>query len=520
MAQLNYTPIQLYYSTVTTHVPSGTRLAYGELALNAADGKLYYKNSTTGNVTVLADGSIATGNLPGGSAGTVVYQSATGVTAYLPIGAANSLLYSTGSLPAYATLGSAGSIVYTNGTAPTSLAIGAQGSILYANGATPAYASIGSAGSLIYSNGTAPTALPIGTNTYVLVSNGSIPTYVNPASLSVGTAASATFATTAGSASTATTATTAANIVGGTTNQVLYQTGAGATSFVSAPSISGTVLGWNGSQITWVNAPAATTTTNIAGGLQYQIPYQSAPGSTTFSSSLTYNSSTNTFSTGNVAATGSVSATTSVSAGTSVSASTTVSAGTSITAGSSITATTSVTGATVTANGTITGSAATGAINYGTLNYSDTNIFSSYSTSVNNYAQKIIQNTSSGTSASVDFIVSNDQGTASTFYGDFGMNSSTYTGTGPFQAASIVYLYSISTDLVIGTKSSNYLRLVTNDNAADSLTISPTNAIAFNGNYGTSGQLLQSGGTAGAPVWVNSDQFGTSNGKLYFFGQF
>jgi hypothetical protein len=179
-----------------------------------------------------------------------------------------------------------------------------------------------------------------------------------------------------------------------------------------------------------------------------------------------------------------------------------------------------VTGATLTANGSIAASSTTGAFNYGTLSYSDVNIFSSYSTSVNGYAQKIIQNTNSGSSASVDFIVSNDQGTASTYYGDFGMNSSTYTGTGPFQAPNIVYMYAISTDLVIGTKSSTYLRFVTNDNAADSVTVSPTNAVAFNGSYGVAGQVLSSNGTSGAPTWIDTAAIGTTNGKLYFFGQF
>ena len=482
MAATNYTPIQLYYSTTNGNVPLAANLAYGELAVNAYNGKLYYKNSNTGAVTVLADGAISTGNLPGGSAGSVVYQSATGVTAYLPIGASNSLLYSTGSLPAYATLGAAGSIVYTNGTAPTSLAIGSQGSILYANGTAPAY-------------------LPVGANTYVLVSNGTNPTYVNPASLTVGTAATAGFATSAGSASTATLATSATNVAGGTTNQVVYQSGVGATAFVAAPTITGTVLGWNGSQITWVAAPAATTATNISGGAQYQIPFQSAVGTTTFSSNLTFNSSTNTLGSTNITASSALS-------------------GNTVSSSTSVTATTSVTGATITANGAIIGSAATGAINYGTLSYSDVNIFSSYATSVNNYAQKIIQNTNGGSSASVDFIVSNNLGTASTYYGDFGMNSSTYSGTGPFQSPNVVYMYSISTDLVIGTKSSNYLRLVTNDNAADSLTIAPTNAVAFNGSYGTAGQVLQSNGTTSAPTWINTSSIGTTNGKLYFFGQF
>jgi hypothetical protein len=83
------------------------------------------------------------------------------------------------------------------------------------------------------------------------------------------------------------------------------------------------------------------------------------------------------------------------------------------------------------------------------------------------------------------------------------MNSSTYTGIGSFQQPSVVYLYSSSSDLVIGTKANNYLRLVTNDNSADTLTLSPTNAVAFNGSYGTSGQVLVTQGTASAPLWTN-----------------
>ena len=454
MAASGSTVIQIYHSVVNGNTPLAANLDVGELAINAYNGKLYYKNSNTGNVSILADGAVATGNLPGGTAGSVVYQSATGVTAYLPIGAANSLLYSTGSLPAYATLGAAGAIVYTNGTAPTSLALG--------------------------------------TNGYVLTAGGSAPTYVNPASLTVGVAATAGFATSAGSASTATTATTATNIAGGTTNQVVYQTGASATAFVAAPTVAGTVLGWNGSSLSWVSAPSATTASNINGGAQYQIPFQSGVSTTTFSSNLMFDSSTNTLGSTNVSATGLVSAGTSVSAGTTV------------TAGTSITATTSVTGATLTATGAITGSATTGAINYGALSYSDANILASYSTSVDAYAEVVVQNTNSGSSASADYIVSNNLGTASTYYGDFGMNSSTFSGTGPFQLPNIVYMYSISTDLVIGTKSSNYLRLVTNDNAADSITVSPTNAVAFNGSYGTSGQVLKTNGTGSAPTWVDA----------------
>jgi hypothetical protein len=407
MAQTGYTPIQLYYSSTASAAPLPANLIPGELALNTTDGKLFFKNSS-GVVTLLANSTSAGGNLPGGTAGAIAYQSAPNITTFLPIG----------------------------------------------------------------------------TTDYILTSNGTLPTYTNPASITVGTAASAGFATTAGAASTATTATTATNLAGGTAFQLAFQSSPNNTTFATAPTGAdvGKVLSWSGTTFTWAAAPAATSTTNIAGGAQYQIPFQSGIGATTFSSNLTFNSSTNTLNATNV--TGDT-----------------------------------VTGNTVTANKTIATSAAVGAFNYGTLSYSDTNIFDSQQTSVDSYAQNIIQNTSSGTSASVDYIVSNDLSNATSYYGDFGMNSSNYSGVGPFQLPNVVYLYSTSSDLVIGTKTAHELRLVTNDNAADSITISPTSAVAFNGNYGVAGQVLQSSGTTGAPVWADQVP-AVSKDFVYFCAQF
>jgi hypothetical protein len=45
MAQTGYTPIQLYYSSTTTNIPSAGNLANGELAINITDGKLFYKDN-------------------------------------------------------------------------------------------------------------------------------------------------------------------------------------------------------------------------------------------------------------------------------------------------------------------------------------------------------------------------------------------------------------------------------------------------------------------------------------------
>jgi len=46
MAATNYTPISLYYSATTTNVPLAANLVAGELAINTADGKLFYKDSS------------------------------------------------------------------------------------------------------------------------------------------------------------------------------------------------------------------------------------------------------------------------------------------------------------------------------------------------------------------------------------------------------------------------------------------------------------------------------------------
>jgi len=123
------------------------------------------------------------------------------------------------------------------------------------------------------------------------------------------------------------------------------------------------------------------------------------------------------------------------------------------------------------ANKTIATSANTGAFSYGTLGYTDTSIFASFTSSTNSYNQIVLQNTNSGTTASTDYVVSNNLGTASTYYGDFGMNSSGFSGTGSFGLANAVYLQSMSADLVIGTGSSNAVHFVVNGGATDAATI-------------------------------------------------
>lgn len=97
-------------------------------------------------------------------------------------------------------------------------------------------------------------------------------------------------------ANTATSANSATNLVGGLAGSLPYQSAPDTTTFLSIGT-NGYVLQSNGSTPFWgpatgVVAGSATTATNIADGQKDQIPYQSAPGITTFSNDLRFNGTT------------------------------------------------------------------------------------------------------------------------------------------------------------------------------------------------------------------------------------
>ena len=98
-------------------------------------------------------------------------------------------------------------------------------------------------------------------------------------------------------ASTSTLITTSVNLAGGLQGQIAYQTASGTTAFINSGT-TGQFL-----QATTNGAPAFTSTgsmyvnaavssQNIFGGAANQIPYQSAAGVTTFNSGLTFNGTT------------------------------------------------------------------------------------------------------------------------------------------------------------------------------------------------------------------------------------
>ena len=147
------------------------------------------------------------------------------------------------------------------------------------------------------------------------------------------------------------------------------------------------------------------------------------------------------------------------------------------------------------ATASVSGSSTKGAISYGTLGYSDSNHLATFQTAVNAYAQVEIQNTQAGTAASADMVVGNDLTTASTYYGDFGINSSLFSGTGSLGLANATYLTATTGDLAIGTTTSNAIHFVIAGGATDAMTISTAGNVTVTNTLTATKYVGISGGT-------------------------
>jgi len=104
MAQTNYTPIYLYNSGTASNVPLAANLGAGELAINYADGKLFYKD---GSSAIQVIGWKTTPTTAGGTgltsytAGDLPYYASGSALSKLGIGTANYVLTSSGTAPQY-----------------------------------------------------------------------------------------------------------------------------------------------------------------------------------------------------------------------------------------------------------------------------------------------------------------------------------------------------------------------------------------------------------------------------------
>ena len=111
MAQTNYTPISLYYSTTAAAAPTSGNLVAGELALNTVDEKLYFKNSA-GTVKLLAAN---------------VTPVANGGTSLTTLTANNVILGNGTSAPTFVAPSTNGNVLTSNGTTWQSTAPAASG---------------------------------------------------------------------------------------------------------------------------------------------------------------------------------------------------------------------------------------------------------------------------------------------------------------------------------------------------------------------------------------------------------
>jgi hypothetical protein len=189
MAQTNNTTLQLYYSPTAAAVPSAGNLAFGELAINILDEKLYFKNSA-GVVKLLASPSGATGTVQSvsvvsanGLAGTVATATttpaitlSTTITGILK-GNGTAISAAVASTD-YAPATSGTSILKGNGTggfanavASTDYAPATSGtSILYGNG-TGGFSSVTVAAPLTFTTGTLGLG-PVTVGTSILYGDG------------------------------------------------------------------------------------------------------------------------------------------------------------------------------------------------------------------------------------------------------------------------------------------------------------------------------------------------------------
>ena len=127
------------------------------------------------------------------------------------------------------------------------------------------------------------------------------------------------------------------------------------------------------------------------------------------------------------------------------------------------------------------------------------------------YLQAVMQNTSATAGASTNFAVSNDLGTDSTYYGEFGMNSSVFSASTPVDFFSInngIYYSGHDGDVTVGSGNGKKLYLAWGTTGQSAHVINVTGAIGLNtnitgtSNFGTSGQVLTSAGSAATPTWT------------------
>jgi len=154
----------------------------------------------------------------------------------------------------------------------------------------------------------------------------------------------------------------------------------------------------------------------------------------------------------------------------------------------------------------------TGTTNVGSLNvgnptgHTDTGVIAGFTASEPLYLYTSLQNTDSGATSYASYAV-NDGG--HTAYGELGINNSNYSYSAAgfpdngFSTPLATFVESYGGPLVLGSWDNQKISMIINGavSTTDAMTINTNGSVAFNGQAGSAGQVLQSNATS-APTWV------------------
>ena len=153
----------------------------------------------------------------------------------------------------------------------------------------------------------------------------------------------------------------------------------------------------------------------------------------------------------------------------------------------------------------------------GNLSYTDTGVVLHMQRNTDGYLQSIIQNTSNAANASSNYNISGDVANSTANYGEMGINSSTFSGAGPFSAPTSVYLAAATSNLVVGTYAAYPAIIAVNGGDktwtynVDGSSALPGGLVIFTGSATTRAAVNTQVGIAGS----NGSVYLSTAGKMY-----